>query len=276
MQQVKKILKAAPHRIIMLAICVIVLFPFLWLLVSSFKFEKDIISWPPQLFADGYTTANYIKVFTSIPLFSYIKNTIIFAGGVVASQLILDSMAGYALARINFKGKRVWFYLILLSMMIPFQVYMIPLFMEMRVLGLLDTYWGLILPRMAMPFGIFLMRSSFTGLPRDLEEAARIDGVSEVGIFFRIMLPLVKPGLLTLGIITLMNNWNDLLYPLLLTSDPSMRTLAAGLALFVGENIITYGPVMAGTVISIVPLLIAYVFAQKYFISGVAMSGMKE
>lgn len=276
MSMVKKIVRAIPHRLIMLIICVVVLFPFLWLLISSFKIEKDIISWPPRFFADSYTTSNYTKIFTSIPLFSYIKNTVIFAGGVVIAQLLFDSMAGYALARIKFKGKRVWFYVILLCMMIPFQVYMIPLFIEVRTLGLLDTYWGLILPRMAAPFGIFLMRSSFTGLPRDLEEAARIDGVSEGGIFFRIMLPLVKPGLLTLGIITLMNNWNDLLYPLLLTSDPKVRTLSAGLALFTGENIITYGPVMAGTVISIVPLLVVYIFAQKYFVGGVAMSGIKE
>ena len=266
------------HTAVMLLLLAAIIFPFLWLFVSSFKLEKEIISWPPTLFSSTgtYTLANYTKVFNTIPLWKYIFNTVIFAGGVVLSQLLFDSMAAYAMARLHFKGKKLLSYLVLLAMMIPFQVYMIPLFFEVNALGLLDTFWGLILPRMVMPFGIFLMRSSFVGLPRDLEEAARIDGVSEIGIFFRIMLPLVKPGLLTLAIITLMNNWNDLLYPMMLTSNPQMRTLSAGLALFTGENVFSYGPILAGTVISIIPLLVAYIFAQKYFISGVAMSGMKE
>lgn len=272
----RKLLKKLPHKIVMIVILLIIIFPFFWLLLSSFKLEKDIITYPPAVFSSKYTLENYSRILNTIPLLSYIKNTVIFAGGIVLGQLLIDSLAGYALARINFKGRKIWFYLVLMAMMIPFQVYMIPLFMEVRILGLLDTYAGLILPRIAAPFGIFLMRSSFVSLPRELEEAARIDGLNEYGIFFRIMLPLCKPGLLTLGIITLMNNWNDLLYPLLLTSDTSMRTISAGLALFVGENIITYGTVMAGTVISIIPLLAAYIFAQKYFVQGVAMSGMKE
>lgn len=255
---------------------VVILFPFFWLFISSFKYEKDIMTYPPTIFASQYTLDNYKKILDYIPLFTYVKNTVIFAGSIVIFQLIFDSMAGYALARMDFKGKKVLFYIILLAMMIPFQVYMIPLFMEVNAMGIMDSYAGLILPRMVMPFGIFLMRSSFVALPKNLEEAARIDGMNEFGIFFKIMLPLCKPSMLTLGIITLMNNWNDLLYPLLLTSDVKKRTLAAGLALFTGENITDYGPVMAGTVISIIPLLIAYVFAQKYFVAGVAMSGIKE
>ncbi len=257
-------------------IILLVLFPFFWLLVSSFKHEKDIMSYPPRIFAQEYTLENYTKVMDYIPLLAYVKNTVVFSGGVVLAQLLFDSLAAYALARMEFKGKRIVSYVVLLTMMIPFQVYMIPLFIEENVLGILDTYAGLILPRMVMPFGIFLMRTAFVSLPKNLEEAARIDGMNEFGIFFQIMLPLCKPTLLTLGIITLMNNWNDLLYPLLLTSDVKKRTLAAGLALFTGENITKYGPVMAGTVISIIPLLIAYVFAQKYFVAGVAMSGSKE
>lgn len=272
----KKTMKRLPQKLVMSGILAIVIFPFLWIFVSSFKFEKDIITYPPSIFSDTYTLDSYKKIWNAIPLMSYIKNTTIFAGGVVVCQLLFDSMAGYALARIQFKGRHIWFALVLLAMMIPFQVYMIPLFLEVRAIGLLDTYTGLILPRAVAPFGIFLMRSAFMSLPKDLEEAARIDGMNEYGIFFRIMLPLCKPGLLTLGVITLMNNWNDLLYPLLMTSDAKMRTLPAGLALFTGENIITYGPVMSGTVISMIPLLIAYMFAQKYFVQGVAMSGMKE
>lgn len=263
-------------KIVMCIIIALIIFPFFWLLVSSFKFEKDIIGYPPQIFADSYTFENYIKVWTTIPLLEYIKNTIIFAGGVVITSVFLDSLAGYAFARMKFKGHRFLFYFVLLAMMIPFQVYMIPLFIEEYQLGLLNTYWGLIIPRMTSPFGIFLMRSFFISLPKDLEEAARVDGLNEFKIFFKIMLPLCKPAMLTLGIFTLMNNWNDLLYPLLLTSATEMRTLPAGLSMFAGENISYYGPVMAGAVISMLPLLVAYVFAQKYFVQGMAMSGLKE
>lgn len=268
----KKIIRT----ISMLIILFVIAFPFLWLIISSFKHEKDIISFPPRIFADSYTLDNYIKVWTTIPLLDYIKNTVIFAGGTVITSVFFDSLAGYAFARMRFKGKSVLFYFVLLTMMIPFQVFMIPLFIEVNLLGMLDTYAGLIIPRMTTAFGIFMMRSFFITLPDSLEEAARIDGLSEFNIFLKIMLPLSKPTLLSLGIFTLMNSWNDLLYPLILTSSSKMRTLPAGLALFTGQNISFYGPVMAGTVISMLPLLVVYIFAQKYFVQGTAMSGMKE
>ncbi len=268
----KKIIRT----ISMLVILLVIAFPFLWLIISSFKHEKDIISFPPRIFADSYTLDNYIKVWTTIPLLDYIKNTVIFAGGTVITSVFFDSLAGYAFARMRFKGKSVLFYFVLLTMMIPFQVFMIPLFIEVNLLGMLDTYAGLIIPRMTTAFGIFMMRSFFITLPDSLEEAARIDGLSEFNIFLKIMLPLSKPTLLSLGIFTLMNSWNDLLYPLILTSSSKMRTLPAGLALFTGQNISFYGPVMAGTVISMLPLLVVYIFAQKYFFQGTAMSGMKE
>ncbi|WLG12094.1 carbohydrate ABC transporter permease [Enterococcus faecium] len=268
----KKIIRT----ISMLVILLVIPFPFLWLIISSFKHEKDIISFPPRIFADSYTLDNYIKVWTTIPLLDYIKNTVIFAGGTVITSVFFDSLAGYAFARMRFKGKSVLFYFVLLTMMIPFQVFMIPLFIEVNLLGMLDTYAGLIIPRMTTAFGIFMMRSFFITLPDSLEEAARIDGLSEFNIFLKIMLPLSKPTLLSLGIFTLMNSWNDLLYPLILTSSSKMRTLPAGLALFTGQNISFYGPVMAGTVISMLPLLVVYIFAQKYFVQGTAMSGMKE
>ncbi|MDG4961290.1 carbohydrate ABC transporter permease [Lactococcus raffinolactis] len=263
-------------RIALLIVLLLIAFPFIWLVISSFKYEKDIISFPPRIFADKYTFDNYIKVWTTIPLVNYIKNTVIFAGGVVLTSVFFDSLAGYAFARMQFKGKSALFYFVLLTMMIPFQVFMIPLFIEINKLGLLDTYAGLIIPRMTTAFGIFMMRSFFVGLPKDLEEAARIDGLNEFQIFLKIMLPLAKPAFLSLGIFTLMNNWNDLLYPLILTSSTEMRTLPAGLSLFSGQNISFYGPVMAGTVISMLPLLIIYVFAQKYFVQSSAMAGMKE
>lgn len=254
----------------------LILFPFVWLIISSFKFEKDIISWPPRLFAENYTLDNYVKVFNQIPMWSYIKNTVIFAGGVTIISVFLDSLAGYALSRMEFRGKNILYYGILLTMMIPFQVYMIPLFLEISEMGLIDTYTGLILPRTTSAFGIFMMRSFFMNLPKDLEEAARIDGLNEFQIFYKIMLPLIKPAMLSLGMFTLMNSWNDLLYPLMLTTTSEMRTLPAGLALFTGQHISFYGPVMAGAVVAMLPLLVLYVFLQKYFVQGTATAGLKE
>lgn len=272
----QQLLKTILFRVAILLVMLIVLFPFIWLLISSFKFEKDIITYPPHIFASKYTFENYIKVWDTIPLLQYIKNTVIFAGATMIISVVLDSMTGYALARMNFKGKTFSYYFVMVTMMIPFMVYMIPLFIEINKLNMLDTYAGLIIPRATTAFGIFMMRSSFVSLPGDLEEAARIDGLNEFGIFTKIMLPLEKPALMALAVFTLTNNWNDLLYPLILTTTSTMRTLPAGLALFTGQHISFYGPVMAGAVISMLPLFIIYLFAQKYFVQGTAMSGMKE
>ena len=263
--------------IFLILLIVIVLFPLIWLISSSFKFERDILAYPPTLFAGEYTIMSYKRVFTSIPMLQYIKNTVIFALGVTFISLIFDSMSGYAFARLGFKGKNILFIMIMITMMVPFQVILIPLFLELNILGMLDTYIGLILPRATSAFGIFMMRSFFSSLPKDLEEAARIDGFNEFRIYSKIMLPLVKPGLITLGIFHLMGTWNDLLYPLMLTSSTSMRTLPAGLALFVGERATTYyGPPLAGSLLSIVPLFVLYVFFQKYFTASIASTGLKE
>ena len=261
--------------ILMLAILVTVMYPFLWLIISTFKPENQIVKFPPTFWTDSFSGQAYQKVWETIPLLSFLKNTIIFAGTVTVLSVLFDSMAGYAFARIDFKGKSQLFTIILVSMMIPFQVLMIPLFIEIYKLNLLDTYAGLILPRMADAFGIFLMRSFFVSLPKDLEEAARVDGLSEFRIFISIMFPLCKPAILTLCIFNLMGNWNDLLYPLMLTSSTEMRTLSAGLAMFVGQRTVEYGPTLAASLISMAPLLIIYLFAQKYFIQGVATTGMK-
>lgn len=261
---------------VLLLVFMVVIFPFVWMVISSFKAEPDIITYPPRIFASSYTLVQYKRVFNAIPLLMYIRNTVVFAFGTTLLSIMLDSMAGYAFARIHFKGRKVLFNLVLLTMMIPFQITMIPLFVQIFKMGLLNTFPGLILPRLTSAFGIFMMRSFFVGLPKDLEEAARIDGMNEIGIFFRIMLPLCKAALMSLAVFTMMGNWNDLLYPLMLTTTTEMRTLPSGLAMFVGERVTQYGPSIAGSVISMLPLLLMYCFAQKYFIAGIAMSGMKD
>lgn len=259
-----------------LLLMMIVLFPLLWLFCGSIKPEKEILSYPPTLFGSKISYKSFARIFRNIPMAVYLKNTLIFAGFSTAFAVLFDAMSGYAFARLRFKGKNVIFVIVLLTMMVPYQVMMIPLFLESHFMGLLNTYPGLILPKVTTAFGIFMMRSYFAALPKELEEAARVDGLNEIGIFFRIMLPLVKPGVMTLGIFHLMNNWNDLLYPLMMTSDTKMRTLSAGLALFVGERATTYyGPQLAGAVISITPLLMLYIFFQKYFVNSVVSSGIK-
>lgn len=255
---------------------VIILFPFFWMVISSFKAEPDIITYPPTIFADSYTFDQYNKVFSAIPLWMYIRNTIVFAFGTTIFSVLFDSMSGYAFARIQFRGRKILFNMILLTMMIPFQITMIPLFVQEFKMGMLNSFPGLIIPRMTSAFGIFMMRSFFVSMPKDLEEAARIDGMNEVGIFFKIMMPLCKTAMISLAVFTMMGNWNDLLYPLILTTTTEMRTLPSGLAMFVGERVTQYGPSIAGSVVSMLPLLIMYCFAQKYFIAGIAMTGMKE
>ena len=200
----------------------------------------------------------------------------VFAGGVTIISLFFDSMAAYAFARMKFTGRKLLFGIILLTMMIPFQVVMIPLYMEEYKLGILNTFLGLILPRAASAYGIFMLTSFFSGIPKSLDEAAKIDGMGEWKIYLKIILPLAKPALVTLGIYHFMNNWNDLLYPMMLTSSVEMRTLSAGLAILVGSNSIKYGPTLAATVIAILPLLLLFLFGQKFFMEGIATSGMKE
>lgn len=280
----RKHYEMSPERVI-LSLCkyiflgmllILVLFPLVWLFSGSVKMEKEILAYPPTFFGTAVSWKSFQRIFTSIPMLVYLKNTVIFAGFSTAFAVLFDAMSGYAFARLSFKGKDIIFMVVLLTMMVPYQVMMIPLFLESHLLGMLNTYPGLILPKMTTAFGIFMMRSFFTALPKELEEAARVDGLNEIGIFFRIMLPLVKPGLMTLGIFHLMNSWNDLLYPLMMTSDTKMRTLSAGLALFVGERATTYyGPQIAGAVISITPLLVLYIFFQKYFVNSVVSSGIK-
>jgi multiple sugar transport system permease protein len=254
---------------------VIFLFPFLWMIATSFKPETDIMGHPEWFFPRTLTFAQYQKLWTAIPFPRFFLNSLIFAGGVTSISLIFDSMAGYAFAKLHFKGIGLVFLLVLATMMVPFQITMVPLYLLLFNLGGLDSYWGLILPRMTNAFGIFMLRQFFITIPDSLLDAGRIDGVSEFGIFRRIALPLTKMTIVTLAIFHFMYNWNDFLWPLIVTSSVEMRTLPVGLALFVGEHVQEHGPVVAGSVLSIIPILTFYLLAQKSFIQGIALSGLK-
>lgn len=262
--------------VILLLIMLIVILPLLWLLVSSFKSDADVIKWPPHFFPAQWVADQYRYVVKAIPVLRMLRNTVIFAGSVTVISLFFDSMAAYAFSRMHFQGKNLIFGIILLTMMVPFQIIMIPLYIEEYKFKILDTYLGLILPRASSAYGIFMLTSFFENIPKSLDEAARIDGMKEKQIYSRIILPLAKPAFITLGIYHFMNNWNDLIYPMMLTSSVEKRTLSAGLAILVGSNSIKYGPTLAATVISIAPLMILFLFCQRFFMEGIATSGMKE
>lgn len=264
-----------PVFLILVMLALLVIVPVVWMMFSAFKPEKEIISWPPTFIPHVLTGQNFIDVQKRINILRYMLNSVIYAGGTTLLAVIVNSMAGYAYAFFDFKGKSGLFLLTLATMMVPFQVIMVPLFLIVYKMGMYDSYWGLIIPRVVVAGSIFMMRAAFTGLPKELAEAARIDGLSEFGIFRKIMLPQVKPAIITLTILSINGSWNDLLWPMIVTSSTDMRTLANGLALFIGQNTIEYGAAFAGALISLLPMFLLYVLGQKYFVEGMASSGLK-
>ena len=258
-----------------LAIAAVMLLPLVWMVATSFKPETDIVKFPPALLPDRVTFEHYREVWHRIPFARLYLNTIVFAGGVTLISLLLDSMTAYALARLRFRGSNVVFVAILVMLMLPFQVTLIPLYDLLVGLGWTNTMQGLIVPRATNAFGIFFLRQFLLSLPRDLEEAARIDGASEFRIYRRVIMPLAAPALLTLGLFHFMYNWNDLLWPLVVTTETSMQTLPAGLALFMGQHVTEYGLLMAGSVLATLPLVIAFLLIQRRFVEGIATTGMK-
>lgn len=271
----KKVAGTIPVMILLIVLALLVLVPVVWMVCSAFKTEREIISWPPTFFPKSFTLSNFTDVQNRIDILRYMLNSAIYAGGTTFLAVIVNSMAGYAYAFYNFKGKTGVFLITLATMMVPIQVIMVPLFLIVFKMHMYDTYFGLIIPRVAVAGSIFLMRSAFSGIPHELAEAARIDGLSEWGIFWRIMIPQVKPAIITLIILSVNGSWNDLLWPMLITSSTEMRTLANGLALFVGQNTIEYGAAFAGAFISLIPMFVLYIFGQKYFVEGMASSGLK-
>lgn len=261
--------------ILLLAGAAFVLLPFIWMITTSLRSESDLFAHPLQLLPTHWQWSNYKDVWTAIPFGRLFINSVIFAGGVTVISVFFDSLAAYALARLQFRGQTAAFYLVLATLMVPYQITLIPLFETVLHLHWLNTYQGLIVPRATNAFGIFLLRQFFVTIPRDLDEAARIDGASEFRIYWQIIVPLAKPALATLAVFHFMNNWNDFLWPLVITSDQNMRTLPAGLTLFGGQYVSNHGVLMAGAAISLLPLALAFFFAQRFFVSGIATTGIK-
>ena len=275
-KSIKKTILGIPVFIVLTILALMVIVPLLWLILSAFKNEKEILSYPPTFIPKGLTLTNFAATAKRIKIITYIKNSVIYAGVTTFLAVIVNSMAGYAYARKKFKGKGAFFLITLATMMVPFQVIMVPLFLVVYKLGMYNNYLGLIIPRIAVAGSIFMMRAAFANLPVELEDAARIDGLSEFGIFWRIMLPQVKSSVICLTILSINGSWNDLLWPMIVASDTHMRTLANGLALFVGQNSIQYGASFSGALISLLPMLVLYILGQKYFVEGMASSGLKS
>ncbi len=268
-------LSRATKWVVLIGGAVIILLPFAWMLGTSFKPESDVFGYPLRLQPTHPTFANYIGIWQQLPFLRLLVNSVVFAGGVTVSSVFFDSLAAYALARLRFPGRTIAFYLVLATLMVPFQVTLVPVFQLLFRFHWLNTYQGLIVPRATSAFGIFLLRQFFITVPRELDEAARADGASEWYIYSRIMLPLAKPALATLAIFYFMNNWNDFLWPLVVTSTTDMRTLPAGLTLFAGQYVVEHGVLMAGAIISLLPLAVAFALAQRYFTRGIATTGIK-
>jgi len=232
-------------------------------------------TYPPKLIPSQIDFSHYQFLFERLELSKYLFNSLIISIGVTFFSLLLNSMAGYAFAKFRFSNKKKLFNYLLSSMIIPGQVTMLPVFLMLKSLGLINTYWAIVIPGMASIFGIFLIRQFALAIPDSLIDAAKIDGASEIQIYFKLIFPLCKPILVTLGIFTFMGTWNDFLWPLIVMTDSNMYTMPVALANLMGEHVQDTELMMAGSVLTIIPVLMVFLALQKYYIKGIMMGGVK-
>jgi len=252
------------------------LIPLVWLVSTSFKSpSEDIFQFPPQLLPSQPTFENFVTVWQSNPFGRYLLNSTIVSVLTVALNLLFCSLAAYPLARLSFKGREIIFSAIVATILIPFQIVMIPLYVLAVQLGLRNTYLGVIFPAIASAFGIFLLRQAFQGVPKELEEASRMDGCSDLGVWWHIMLPSIRPALVTLSIFVFIGSWSDFLWPLIVLDRPELYTLPLGVANLAGTFTLDWRLIAAGSVISIVPILLFFVAMQHYIVPSEAGSGVK-
>ena len=255
---------------------VVVIAPFVWMILGSFKTQGELLQSPPTWWPETVTLDNYTQLFSRLNFKQYFFNSTVVAVCVTAGNLLFCSMLGYALAMLDFKGKKILFIVVMGTLMIPGVVTFVPLFVLVANIGLIDTLPGLILPFLAAPFGVFLMRQFFLGLPRDLLDAGRVDGAGELRIFRQIFLPLAGPALATLGILTFLGSWNNFLWPLVVAQQEKTYTLPVALALYsTGQNSTQYGLLLAGATVVVVPVLVIFLIFQRRVIEGIATTGIK-
>lgn len=261
---------------ILLIITAVMIVPFLWMLSASIKSNREVFLMDPFVWIPEVPKwDNYVKIWTKIPLLKFVENTVFLTIVVTALQLLTSSFAAYSFAKLEFKHKNTLFMAYIATIAMPWQVYMVPQFIMMRSMGLNDKLLAMICLQAFSAFGVFMMKQFYEGIPNDLCEAARIDGMSEYRIYAKIMLPLSKPALSTLTIFTFVNTWNDYLGPLIYLKTESKKTIQLGLKMFIGQYSAEYGLIMAGSVLSLIPVIIVFLCLQKYFVEGVASTGLK-
>lgn len=254
----------------------VVVGPFLWMLLASVKPEAEIRAVPPTWWPETFTWANFQQLFDRLNFPLYFFNSALVATLVTVGNLLFCSALGYALAKLDYPGKKALFLVVLGMLMVPGMATFVPQFVLVSNLGLANSYAGLVLPFLAGPFGVFLMRQFLLSIPDDLLEAARVDGAGEWRIFFRIVLPLCRPALASLGILTFLSSWNNFLWPLVVATTEDKYTLPVALALYsVGQNRINYGLLLAGAVVVVLPVLIVFLALQRHFLRGIATTGLK-
>ncbi len=256
-------------------LALIILIPFIWMIANSIKNSAEIYSWPPALIPKVIQWDNYKTALTLAPFERFFFNSFLVTASITLTSIFLDSMAGYAFAKYNFKGKNVTFYLVLATLMLPVQSIIIPVYIMLQRVGWVDTYLALIIPNISNAFGIFLMRQFIQSIPDELMEAARIDGMGEFHIFRKMILPLCKPALATLAIFQIQYNWNDFFWPLIMTNSTKMKTVQLGLVYFTGQYFTQWNLLMAVVVTALLPIIAIFIFTQRYFIEGIALSGLK-
>ncbi len=275
MIQKKKWYQQVSTQVLLIIISIIMFLPFIWMIITSFKDEADIFTMPPRLFGIRYSFDSYRWLFQRMPFFQYMLNTAKVTVIVAVLQLLTSSLGGYAFTRFEFKLKEPLFLLYISAMMIPAFVTLVPSFILFRNLGLYDTHWPLILPGISSAFGTFMMRQFFSGIPKELDEAALIDGCNPLTILLKIYLPLSKPALTTLAIFIFNGVWNDYLAPLIYIVTPSKMTLTVAVSMLQMSYATSWGLLMAGLTISVLPVLVAFLCAQDVFVKGIALTGIK-
>jgi multiple sugar transport system permease protein len=255
---------------------IVALFPMLWMVSASLMPTGMANTFPPRLLPDHPTLVHYRDVFTRLEMGRYLVNSALIAVTVTVVSLVINSMAGYAFAKLRFRGRDRVFRLMSAGLVIPVQVSMLPLFLLMKSLGLINTYWGVVIPSLASIFGIFLIRQYALSIPDDLLDAARIDGASEARIYRTVVVPTIVPILATLAIWTFLTTWNDFMWPLIVLSDERRYTLPVALASLVGEHVQDTELMMAGAVLTVAPVVCLFVFLQRYYVAGIMAGGVKE
>ncbi|MEU8471934.1 carbohydrate ABC transporter permease [Streptomyces sp. NPDC029006] len=259
----------------LIALSAAILVPFAWMLVSSVKRDNEVLTVPIQWMPQKFHWDNYTRIWTRIPLLTYLGNSLFLSVAITALQVLTGSFAAYGFAKARFPGRDVLFLAYVGTIAVPWQAYMVPQYIIMERLGLVNTHLSLILLQAFGAFGVFLMRQYYLTIPDEIIEAARLDGLSEYGIWARIMLPLSMPALAGLALLTFVNTWNDYMGPFIYLTDNELWTVQLGLQQFVGMYDSEYAMIMAGSVLSVLPILVVFLLGQRYFVQGIATSGMK-